>query len=96
MQQQFENLPGQLTQRPLKVKSDGPFPSGKRDTGELLYFAQLAREAVRRIETEKSLRKLSLKINQAHELELLEMRIRRHEVLTRALAVLSRNLNAAA
>lgn len=86
MQQQFQDRVTLRGKRRSKLKSNGDI-SGELRPGELLHFAQLARQAVDKIEIEKSLREVSLKINQAQGSELRQIGMRLHDVLSRSLDV---------
>lgn len=91
MRQQFEDQVTLSPERRSEPKLNGAEVENTR--GELLHFAQLARQAAGQMEIEKSLREVALKINQARESERLLIGTRLHELLSRSLSAMTPNPN---
>lgn len=101
MKQEFEDAgrrPHQLGSTPKsngRTASDGPKnghtngrKNGEKKNGQLIHFADLARDANAQTEIEKSLREVALQINQTQQAERLQINARLHDVLDRSLALL--------
>jgi hypothetical protein len=93
MKRRFEDQGWSLSKRDSTTASNKKATSVvNHERGELIQFAQLSRDTTAALELEKSLRKLSLKINAAQQAERLQINEMLHAALGRSLALMSANL----
>jgi hypothetical protein len=96
MKRGFNDQGWSRSKRGSTAKSNGEVASPDHKSGELIQFTQLSRDVTKKIEIEKSLRELSLKINRTQEAERLQIDVRLHGVLVRSLALMKPSLGVGA